>query len=204
MIDSAVIAQGMTALAECDPDVADGWALVGDPEPRIRPHGFETLLRIIVSQQLSTQVAGAIMGRLEGHLPKISAEAFLSLDDECLRACGLSGRKIEYGRGIAEKIAARELNLTSLTKETDEDVIGQLVALRGIGVWSAEIYAMFSLGRRDIFPSDDLALQEALKRLKKLEKRPSGREARALVEHWSPWRSVGALFLWRFYRGAPQ
>ncbi len=124
MIDAAVIAEGMAALAECDPDVAEGWALVGDPEPRIRPHGFEALLRIIVSQQLSTQVAAAIMGRLEIRLPDMSAEAFLALDDESLRACGLSGRKIEYGRGIAEKIAADELNLTVLMEEKDEDVIG--------------------------------------------------------------------------------
>jgi len=79
-----------------------------------------------------------------------------------------------------------------------------LIKLKGIGTWSAEIYAMFSLGRQDMFPADDLALQEALKRLKSLEDRPKGKEVRQIVASWSPWRSVGALFLWKYYRGAPK
>ena len=86
---------------------------------------------------------------------------------------------------------------------TDDEVIETLVGLKGIGRWSAEIYMLFSLGRSDIFPADDLAIQEALRRLKMLDERPKPVEARELVEHWSPWRGVGALFLWHYYKGAP-
>jgi len=204
MIDEAVILEGMTALAECDPDVAEGWRLVGNPEPRIRPHGFEALLRIIVSQQISTHAAAAILTRVKERMVDQRAESFVKLTDVDLRECGLSKRKVDYAKGIAEAIIAGHLDLTSLETKPEEKVIADLSAIKGIGVWSAEIYAMFSLGRIDIFPADDLALQEALKRLKNMKERPSAKEARAAVAHWSPWRSVGSLFLWRYYRGAPQ
>jgi len=204
MIDEAVIREAMDALAAVDPDVAKGRDLVGDPEPRIRPHGFETLLRIIVSQQISTYAAAAIMARVEEHMGDRTAESFLALNDDALRNCGLSARKVEYARGIAEAIARRQLDLPSLHVKPDTEVIKELSALKGIGVWSAEIYAMFSLGRTDIFPADDLALQEALKRLKRMRKRPTAVIARKKITKWKPWRSVGALFLWHYYKGAPQ
>lgn len=98
MIDEAVIREAMDALAAVDPDVAKGRELVGDPEPRIRPHGFETLLRIIVSQQISTYAAAAIMARVEERMGDRTAESFLALNDEALRNCGLSARKVEYAR----------------------------------------------------------------------------------------------------------
>ena len=85
----------------------------------------------------------------------------------------------------------------------DQEAIKTITALRGFGVWSAEIYLMFSLQRRDIFPANDLALQVALQRLKGLDNRPKEKQVRELIRHWSPWRSAGSLFLWHYYRGAP-
>mgnify|MGYP000129388149 CR=1 FL=1 len=203
-MDERQIKHDLDRLAEKDGRVAEGLALVGYPPPRIRPHGFETLLRIIVGQQISTHAADAILTRLDAALPEVTPEGFLALGGEELRAVGFSGRKIEYANGIAEAILSGALDIERLAAMNDTEVIKELVKLRGIGVWTAEIYAMFSLGRRDVFPADDIALQEALRRLRGLAERPSGKEARKLVENWAPWRSVGVLFLWAYYRGAPR
>ena len=111
--------------------------------------------------------------------------------------------KIAYSKGIALAIEEGELEIDQLSQKTDQEAKSQLVKLRGFGEWSAEIYLVFSLGRTDIYPANDLALQESLKRFKGLKDRPNENESRKLVSHWSPWRSVGALFLWKYYRGAP-
>ncbi|MCW9035857.1 MAG: DNA-3-methyladenine glycosylase 2 family protein [Rhodospirillales bacterium] len=203
-MDEALIKKGLDILAENDPDVKAGLELVGYPDPRIRPHGFETLLRIIVGQQISTEAAAGILGRLDKAWPDKSPESFLAFNDEEMRGFGFSRRKVEYGRGVALAITEGRLDIEGLPTLADEAAIAELVKLKGIGAWSAEIYAMFSLGRTDVFPADDLALQEALRRLKKIEDRPKGKETRELIKHWSPWRSVGALFLWKYYRGAPK
>ena len=123
-----------------------------------------------------------------------------------MSSCGqrMSRRKIEYASGLALAIADNSFPIDALSAMDDEEAIISITSLRGFGRWSAEIYLMFSLGRRDIFPSDDLALLVALGRLKGIEKRPTPAQARQLIEHWSPWRSAGALFLWHYYRGAPQ
>lgn len=202
-MDSKVIKKGLDELAARDADVRAGLDLVGYPEPRTRPHGFETLLGIILGQQISVEAAAGIRRRLDQIWPEKTWQSFLSLDEEVLKGVGLSRRKAEYAMGVARAIADGRLNINALPKLSDQAVIEQLIKLRGIGVWSAEIYAMFSLGRRDIFPADDLALQEALRRLKGLETRPTGKQARDLVALWSPWRSVGSIFLWKYYRGAP-
>ena len=202
-MDEAIIKQGLDELAARDSDVKAGLELVGYPEPRIRPHGFETFIGIIVGQQISVEAAAGIRRRLDLVWTEKTPKSFLALSDETVREAGFSQRKVEYAKGIAQAITEGELDLEALPKLDDAEVIAKLVALRGIGIWSAEIYAMFSLGRRDIFPADDLALQEALRRLKGLKERPKGKLARELVAPWSPWRSVGSLFLWKYYRGAP-
>ncbi|MCG8427333.1 MAG: hypothetical protein MI754_08265 [Chromatiales bacterium] len=197
------IATGMAALAEIDQDVAQAFENLGPPPPRIRPKGFETFLATIVSQQISTEAAKAIMGRVKQLLPEASAEALLSVDDQALREAGLSFRKIEYAKGLAEAAQSGRFDIDGLEVMSDSDAIDSITALRGFGRWSAEIYLMFSLKRPDIFPADDLALQVALGRLKKLPEKPTPKQARDLIAHWAPWRSVGSLFLWHYYRGAP-
>jgi DNA-3-methyladenine glycosylase II len=140
---------------------------------------------------------------VEALLGDSSPEALLRRRNATLRKAGMSLRKVEYAKGLARAIVQGEFDVEGLAKLKDADAIEAITALRGFGRWSAEIYLMFSLGRRDIFPSGDLALRVALGRLKGLEERPTAAQADHLVAHWSPYRSAGALLLWRYYRGAP-
>ena len=203
MIDKIQIVQGLEALSEVDTEIAEAYASIGAPEPRVRPTGFSAFLSIIIGQQVSTEAANAIRGRVEALLGDVSAERVVAVEDQALREAGMSFRKIEYAKGLAEAQLAGTFDAEGLDQLSDEKVIESITALRGFGRWSAEIYLMFSLGRPDVFPADDLAIQVALGRLKGLEKKPTPKQARDLIEHWAPWRSVGSLFLWHYYRGAP-
>jgi len=203
LIDRRTIRRGLKVIAANDSDVARALERVGHPEPRIRPPGFEALVSIIVSQQVSTGAARAIMAGVRTLLPELSAEAVLALPDGALRAAGLSGRKVEYATGLARAILAGQFDPAALAQQTDSEAIASICALRGFGHWSAEVYVMFSLQRPDVFPAGDLALQRALQKLKGWSNRPDADQARAAVAHWAPWRTVGSLFLWHFYRGAP-
>ncbi|MEH6473560.1 MAG: hypothetical protein V7752_20240 [Halopseudomonas sp.] len=195
-----IIATGIAALADVDNDIAQAVDQLGIPSPRIRPAEFEAFLLAIVSQQISTPAARAIMGRVMTLLPEISAQALLSQDDFSLRNAGLSLRKIEYAKGLAAAVVTGRFDIDSLAAMDDAEAIKVITSLRGFGRWSAEIYLLLSLKRPDIFPADDLALLDALKRLKKLPARPSPKQARDLIAHWAPWRSVGSLLLWDYYR----
>ncbi|MCC5902115.1 MAG: DNA-3-methyladenine glycosylase 2 family protein [Halomonas sp.] len=197
------IEQAMAALAKVDADIARAYPLVGAPLPRERDKGFATFFSTIVSQQISTEAARAIMGRVKVLLPELHAQAVMEVESQALRDAGLSWRKIEYAKGLAEAELAGTFSTDGLEQLSDDDAIAAITQLRGFGRWSAEIYLMFSLQRPDIFPADDLALRVALGRLKKLDDNPTPKQARQLVEHWTPWRSVGSLFLWHYYRGEP-
>ena len=202
-MDKRIIKKGMEALIEIDGDVANAVEIVGFPVPRLRPTGFKTLFAIIVSQQISTDAANAIHKRVIGLLDELSPESLLGMDPEALRNAGMSYRKIEYARGLAEAIIDGRLDLKGMSKKANSEIITDITALHGFGQWSAEIYLMFSLRRRDVFPAGDLALRLSLGTLKGLDVKLTPKQAHNLVEHWSPWRSVGSLFLWHFYRGAP-
>ncbi len=202
-VNRALIKKGLDAIAAKDGDVKKALQQLDYPEPRIRPAGFETLVSTIVSQQLSTKAASAIMGRVRDLLPELNAAAVLSARKTSLRKAGLSERKVEYIRALAKAIKTGAFDPDQLTHMDDTTAIAEITALHGFGPWSAEIYLMFSLGRHDIFPANDLALQVALQNLKQLKQKPGPAKARELVSHWAPWRSAGSLFLWHFYRGAP-
>lgn len=202
-MDRRTLNKGLNTLSRLDPDLKKALAIHGKPDPRNRPQGFETFLSTIISQQISTSAATAIMTRVRGLMPECSAASLEKVSNSDLRQAGLSFRKIEYARGLAEAILAGRFNPESLSTVDDEEAISQITSLRGFGQWSAEIYLMFSLGRTDIFPADDLALQVALGRLKGLKERPTASLARQLVSHWSPWRSAGAVFLWHYYKETP-
>lgn len=197
------IEHAMAALTEADPDIARAYPLVGAPAPRQRDPGFATFLSTIVSQQISTEAARAIMSRVKALLPELNAKAVMDVEEQALRDAGLSWRKVEYAKGLAEAELTGMFSADGLELLSDGEAIAAITQLRGFGRWSAEIYLMFSLQRADIFPADDLALRVALGRLKKLEDKPTPKQARQLVEHWTPWRSVGSLFLWHYYRGEP-
>ena len=202
-MDQRHINRALNALAKRDDDVREALTAYGKPKPRIRPEGFETFVNTVVAQQISTRAANAIMGRVRKRLPRLTPRTLMKVSDEDLRAAGLSFRKIEYLRGLAEAELSGQLGIKKLGELSDEEAIERIVQLRGFGRWSAEIYLMFSLGRRDIVPADDLALQVALGRLKGLDKRPTAKEARALTESWAPYRSAASLFLWHYYQGQP-
>ena len=202
-MDQKQVINDINSIAAIDADVEIAVAEFGYPQPRIRAQGFETLFTTIVGQQISVEAAAAIMKRVRDLLPRLDASSLLSLPEGALRQAGLSTRKVEYAQGLAHAILDGVLNPDDLPALKDKEAIKAITALRGLGVWSAEIYLMFSLQRRDIFPANDLALQVALQRLKGLEQRPTEKQARELIRHWSPWRSAGSLFLWHYYRGAP-
>lgn len=190
-------------LAAGDADVARAIARLGMPAPRARPPGFATLLRIITAQQLSTKAAAAIQARLDAAMgDQVVPEAYLALDDKTLRACGLSARKVVYGRALADALASGRLDLEALAAAPDEVVIEALTALPGFGRWSAEIYLLFALDRLDVLPADDLALQVGFQRLKRLDARPKAKALRVATEAWAPWRGAGSILLWHFYGAA--
>lgn len=197
------IRESLDALCKRDADIAKALGLVGYPEPRNREPGFGALLNIVAAQQVSTASASAIRARLLAAVDPLTPENFLTASDETLRAVGFSRRKVEYGRGIAEAMRSGLLDAERLAAASDDEVVAALTALRGLGRWSAEIYMLFSLRRPDVWPAEDLAIQEALRRLKGLELRPARAASEIIVESWRPWRGVAALFLWHYYKGAP-
>lgn len=198
-MDEKTILHGLKALSLIDKDIAKAFNALGPPPVRINPHGFESLLFTIVSQQLSTKVATVIMGRVVTLMQNVTAKALIDVADQDLRNAGMSWRKIEYAKGLANGIETGSFVLAELDYLCDEDAIKAITALKGFGRWSAEIYLMLSLEREDIFPADDLGLLVALGRLKGLSEKPTPKQARDIVKHWAPWRSVGALFLWHYY-----
>ncbi len=193
----ACVAEGAAWLAQTEPRFAWALAQTGPLPLRRREGGFAALYDAIVSQQVSVASAAAIWGRLD-LAGLTSAAAVADASDDALRSCGLSRQKIRYGRALAEAAIAFD----RLPTLPDEEVIATLVAVPGIGRWTAEIYAMFSLGRADVFAPGDLALQEAAKILFALDERPTERQLRCLAEAWSPWRAVAARLLWAYYRVA--
>ncbi len=192
-------------------DIAEGLEWLCDTEPRFRiaaeacpklplrrrKDGFAELLNAITSQQLSVASADAIWARMEA-AGMTEPDAILAAHDDDLRACGFSRQKILYARDLA----ASGIDYRKLRKSPTDEVISQLVAVRGIGPWTAEIYAMFSLGRADVFAPGDLALQEAARVLFDLPDRPKEKAFREMAVAWSPWRSVAARLLWAYYRVA--
>jgi DNA-3-methyladenine glycosylase II len=191
----ACVAEGAEWLAARHPRFAQAYALTGPLPLRRREDGFAPLFDAIVSQQVSVASADAIWGRLAA-AGFTDPERLASASDEELRACGLSRQKARYGRALA----AAGIDYHALRVQPTEQVIATLVAVPGIGTWTAEIYAMFSLGRADVFAPGDLALQEAVRRLFGLEERPREKPLRAMAEDWSPWRGVAARLLWAYYR----
>ncbi|RBI82854.1 DNA-3-methyladenine glycosylase 2 family protein [Rhodosalinus halophilus] len=191
----ACVAEGADWLARAEPRFAHALELTGPLPLRRRPDGFDQLLGAIVSQQVSVAAARAIWGRMEA-AGLTTPAAILDAEDEALRAAGLSRQKIRYARALA----AAEIDYAALRRAPTDEVVKVLTAVPGIGVWTAEIYAMFSLGRADVFAPGDLALQESARMLFGLPERPKERALREMAGAWSPWRAVAARALWAYYR----
>ena len=193
------VAEGAAFLCAAEPRFAHALELTGPLPLRRRPDGFAQLLSAIVSQQVSVASARAIWARLEA-AGMTTPEAILATDDDGLRALGLSRQKATYARALA----GAGIDFDALRNAPTDEVVSTLVAVKGIVVWTAEIYAMFSLGRADVFAPGDLALQESARLLFDLPERPKERALREMAEAWSPWRSVAARALWAYYHVAKQ
>jgi len=187
--------RGAEVLIALEPAFAPVLAAVGPLPLRRRADGFGALVSAIVGQQVSTASAAAILGRLEA-AGFCDADTVKATPDQALLACGLSRPKLRYIRGLAEA----QLDYAALRSAPSDEVVTTLVALPGIGRWTAEIYAKFALGHVDVFAAGDLALQEAARRLFDLPVRPSEKQMRALSAPWSPVRAVAARALWAYYR----
>ncbi|MFO1161524.1 MAG: DNA-3-methyladenine glycosylase 2 family protein [Reyranellaceae bacterium] len=203
ILDASNLATAMQHLAEIDADFARAIAEVGHPELREVPQGFSGLMRAIVGQQVSVHAARSIWLRLEEAVPSMEPADFLALGDEQLRAVGLSGAKMRYGRSLATDIAEGRIDFAALGELDDEAAIAMLTQAKGIGRWTAEIYLMFAHGRPDIMPGLDLGLVIAAQHLKKLRKRPDAKRLVKIAEQWRPWRSAAALLLWHYRRNMP-
>ena len=188
------VEEGARWLAAKDPALAAALDLAGPLPLRRKPDGFAALLSAIVGQQVSVAAAAAIWRRLVD--AKLTGpRKIMRASDDDLRAAGLSRQKIRYARSLVEA----RIDFAALRDAPTAEVVGVLTQVPGIGVWTAEIYAMFSLGHADVFAPGDLALQEGARMVLDLPERPKERELRAIAERWSPWRSVAARLLWAHY-----
>lgn len=198
-LSAEAIRDGLDFIAARSPLLAGAITRVGYPEPRIRPTGYGTLLRTIVGQQVSVAAAASVWAKLEALLGEdMPPHDLLAAEFDALRACGLSRQKQGYARSLCELVVSGELDLAALP-EDDEAAIAELVRIKGIGRWSAEIYLLFAEGRPDIWPAGDLAVQVGLGKLLGLAERPSEKDTRALAEDWRPHRGAAAIFTWHCY-----
>jgi DNA-3-methyladenine glycosylase II len=190
----ADVAQGAAWLARAEPRFAHALGLTGPLPLRLAPDGFGALFNKIVSQQVSVASARAIWGRVEA-AGLLSAQAVHAASEDDLKAVGLSRPKMKYARALADA----QIDFDQLRKLPDEQVIAVLTSVTGIGVWTAQVYAMFNLGRRDVFAPGDLALQEAARVLFDLPARPTAKQLEQMAVAWSPWRAVAARLLFTYY-----
>ena len=194
IVSDACVAEGAAWLAAREPRFAAALDRTGPLPLRLRPDGFAALFSAIVSQQVSVASGAAIWARLDG-AGLTAPDRIRGATDDDLRTAGLSRQKIRYARALADA----RLPYDALRHRPTDEVIATLTEVPGIGRWTAEIYAMFSLGRADVFAPADLALQEAARSIFELDARPSERALRDRADAWSPWRGVAARLLWAHY-----
>ena len=200
-LDATTLARATAALAAADPDLAAIVARRGMPPLWDRAPGFPTLVHIILEQQVSLASAQAAYDRLLVAADPLTPSAFLGLSDAELLAIGFSRQKTRYGRGLAAFIVDGSLDLDGLRGLPDADVERALIAVPGIGPWTATIYLLMVLGRPDVWPVGDIALAQAVAEVKGLDGRPDAHEMARLGEAWRPWRSVAARLFWHDYLG---
>lgn len=194
------IKQHLSVLKRRDKRIGQAIAFAGLPEPRVIGAGFATLIRTIGTQQVSTAAGAAIWAKLKRNAGgRVTAPGLLKLGESGLRESGFSGQKARYALGLAEAVATRSLNLKALERAGDDEARATLTAFKGVGTWTADIYLMFGMGRPDVWPVGDLALQVAAQILHCLEAKPSAKDLMALGESWRPYRSSVSLLLWRYY-----
>lgn len=186
-------------LAAQDPHLRAIVEQFGPPPLWAREPGFHTLIQIILEQQVSLASALAAYNRLVAATNPLTPEHFLKLDDAALKTIGFSRQKTIYGRELARAIVQGQLDMEGLNDLSDEVARAELVKIKGIGRWTADIYLLMALRRADIFPGGDLALAVAVQKVHGLAARPTTDELDALSTRWQPWRAVAARLLWHYY-----
>lgn len=199
VLTPTAFARAGARLAEAHPVFADVVRRWGPPPFYRHPPGFAGLVHGILAQQVSLESAAAAFAKLAAVLADVTPAGFLALDDERLRAIGFSRPKAAYARGLATAVAAGELDLDALDAAPDDEVRRTLLARRGIGPWTADVYLLFALRRPDAWPTGDLALAVAVQELWRMPERPTWAALDAFAARWRPHRAVAARFLWHDY-----
>ena len=200
-LDEAGLREAVEILARLDPDLAAVVRRHGEPPLWARPPGFPTLVRIILEQQVSLSSARAAYDRLVARTGEPAPETFITLDDAELKGIGFSRQKASYVRLLSERLIDGSFDLDGVGLLGDEDARVRLMDLKGVGRWSADIYLLMALRRPDVWPRGDLALVNAVAKIKGLPAPPSAEEFEAIGEAWRPWRSVAARIAWFEYLG---
>lgn len=198
------LAEGVAELARRDRHLAAVVERHGAPPLWDRPPGFETLVQIILEQQISLSAGRAAYARLERLAGAVTPERVASLSESDLRGAGLTRQKSAYIRGLALAIVGGDFDPTRLTEMDDERARAELIKLKGIGAWTADIYLLMALGRADIWPSGDLALVAAVREVKRMRSLPNPDRVGRITRSWSPWRAVAARMLWHHYLSTPR
>jgi len=171
----------------------------GYPPVWTRRATFETLIHIILEQQVSLASARAALNKLKEKIGTITPKKLLALSDQELKACYFSRQKMVYARCLAEAIVAKHISLKKLSGGRDEDIRQQLKRIKGIGDWTVDVYLLFALNRTDVFPLGDLAMVNALKEVKKLPKETGQEQLLKLSKRWRPYRSIATMLFWHHY-----
>ena len=182
-----------------DRDLKNIISKFGYPPMWTRPCTFQTLIHIILEQQVSLASARAALNKLKEKTGNITPLKLLALSDEEMKACYFSRQKLIYARHLAEAITSKKLTLKKLAALPDEDVRKELTSIKGIGNWTADVYLLFGLQRTDVFPTGDLAMMNAFREIKKLDKNIPGEESLRIAEQWKPYRSIATMMLWHYY-----
>lgn len=193
----AVISEAVAHLRAADPRL--DWLIpqVGPFTLKLERDRFAMLVRSIISQQISTKAARSIRLKLEATLGELSPSTLSNAADDTLRGAGLSGQKVRYLRDLAGHVTDGRLKLDQIHHHDDEAAIATLTAVHGIGRWTAQMFLMFSLGRLDVFPHDDLGVRSALRTLYGLDDLPNRATAQELSDPWRPFATIASWYLWR-------
>jgi DNA-3-methyladenine glycosylase II len=199
MLTTSSLKRGLRVITAGDQDLRRVFQELGTPPMWNREPGFPTLMHIILEQQVSLASARAAYNRLHEAAAPLTPARFLELDAVSLKAVGFSRQKIVYGRNLAEAVISGSLDLAALSVMSDIAVKDELLKVKGIGHWTADIYLLMALCRPDAWPRGDLALAVAAQEVKRLPVRPTPDELEALSRQWQPWRAVAARLLWHHY-----
>jgi DNA-3-methyladenine glycosylase II len=198
-LDRSAVQRALFHLRKADPTMRRLIGQVGPFELELQRNRFHVLVKSIIAQQISTKAAVAIRTRVEklAGPGRLTAEKLAAVDFEDLRAAGLSRQKAAYLHDLAEKVRTRRVRMARLARMSDEDVIDELAQVKGIGRWTAQMFLIFSLGRPDVFPHDDLGIRKAIQNLYGLDDLPDKQTSLEIAAPWSPYASIASWYCWR-------